>query len=65
MLRPSRENRGEDRLFAVKTLLLVTAASLGIAGMMYRIEWLIWAAIAVVAAGIILRLIADRKRMDD
>lgn len=61
MFRPTRENRGEDRFFEVKAIVLVLGASLGIAGMIYQIDWLIWTAIAVVAAAIILRLIIDRK----
>lgn len=61
MFRATRENRGEDRFFEVKAIILVLGASLGIAGMIYEIGWLIWTAIAVVAAAIILRLIVDRK----
>jgi hypothetical protein len=64
MFRPSRENRGEDRFFEVKALLLVVAASLGIAGMASGRSWLIYAAIAFVAAGIILRIIAARQKED-
>ena len=62
MFRPSRENRGEDRYFEVKAVLLVVAASLGIAGMVYQRSWLIYAAIALIAAGIILRIVAARRK---
>jgi hypothetical protein len=62
MFRPSRENRGEDRYFEVKAVLLVLAASFGIAGMVYQRSWLIYAAIAFVAAGIILRIAAARRK---
>ena len=62
MFRPSREHRGEDRFFEIKALLLVVAASLGIAGMVYELSWLIYAAIAFVAAGIILRIVAARQK---
>ena len=63
MLRPTREPRGDDRFFEVKVILLIVGASLGLAGMLYNNEWLIWAALAVVAAAIILRLVVNRKRM--
>ena len=62
MFRATRDNRGEDRYFEIKAIVLVLGASLGIAGMVYEIGWLIWAAIVVVAAAIILRLIVDRKK---
>ena len=65
MFRARRDRTGEDRYFEVKAIILVLGASLGIAGMVYQIEWLIWAAIAVVAAGVILRLIHDRKQRHD
>lgn len=65
MFRPSRDNRGDDRFFELKALILVLGASLGIAGMIYEIEWLIWAAIAVVAVAIILRMMANRKGKPD
>ena len=62
MFRPSREQRGEDRFFEIKALLLVIAASLGIAGMVSELSWLIYAAIAFVAASIILRIVAARQK---
>jgi hypothetical protein len=61
MFRASRGRSGEDRFFAVKVALLVVGAALGIAGMAYEIGWLVWAAIAVVGTGIILRLLAGRR----
>jgi hypothetical protein len=62
MFRPSRAERGDDRFFEIKAVLLVVAASLGIAGMVYERSWLIYAAIAFVAAGIILRIVAARQK---
>ena len=62
MFRPSREQREADRFLEVKAILLVVAASLGIAGMVYERSWLMYAAVAVVAAGIILRIIAARQK---
>jgi hypothetical protein len=62
MFRARRDSRGDDRHFEVKAALLVLGASLGIAGMIYEIGWLVWAAIGVVAVAMILRLIADRQR---
>ena len=62
MLRPTREPRGEDRFFEVKVILLVLGASLGVAGMVYKRSWLIYLAMACVAAGIVLRIIAARSR---
>jgi hypothetical protein len=61
MFRVSRERSGEDRFFAIKVVLLVVGGALGVAGMVYEIGWLVWAAIVVVGAGIILRLIAGRR----
>jgi hypothetical protein len=62
MFRVSRERSGEDRFFAVKAAMLVIGAAVGIAGMVYQIGWLVWAAIVIVGTGIILRLIAARRR---
>ena len=66
MFRVSRDRKGEDSFFAIKVALFAVGAALGIAGMAYGVEWLVWIAIAVVAAGIILRLIAARRdRLDE
>jgi len=61
IFRASRGNRGRDRFLEIKALLLVTGASIGIAGMISERSWLVTIAIIVVAAGMVLRLIERRK----
>jgi hypothetical protein len=43
--------RGEDRTQELRILLLVTGASIGLAGMVYEISWLVYAGIGVLALG--------------
>jgi hypothetical protein len=65
IFRPSRERRGDDRLLELKALLFVVGASVGVAGMISGRAWLVWIAIAVVAAGVAVRLIGERKGRGD
>jgi hypothetical protein len=62
IFRPSREG-GDDRFLHVKTGLLVTGAAIGIFGMVSDRDYLVYTAIAVLAVGVILRLI--KQRLDD
>ena len=50
-----------DRFLELKALLLVIGAGLGLAGMATQREWLVWAAIVVVASALVLRLIGRRS----
>ena len=53
--------RERDRFLELKALMLVLGASLGLAGMLTERSWLVWLGIAVIAAGILVRLIMRRK----
>ncbi len=57
----SHERRPHDPFLALKAVLLVLGASLGIAGMVNDIAWLVYLAIAVIAVGIVLRLVQQRR----
>jgi hypothetical protein len=62
MFRASRGDvTGSDRFFAIKALLFVVGASLGIAGMVTETGWLVWIAISVLAVAIVVRLIGSRR----
>jgi uncharacterized membrane protein YhhN len=50
-----------DRFLEVKALLLLMGASAGLAGMFSDRSWLVWTGIALVAVGMILRLITRRR----
>lgn len=43
--------RHEDKTQELRILLLVSGASLGLAGMVYEMSWLVYVAIGVLAAG--------------
>ncbi|MGQ0561074.1 MAG: hypothetical protein ACT443_04275 [Gemmatimonadota bacterium] len=60
IFRPSRERRGDDRFCEAKATLFVLGASAGIVGMVTERTWLVYVAIVLVAAGVLLRLVARR-----
>ncbi len=49
-----------DRWFLVKSFLLVMGAGFGIAGMIGQRDVLVWTGIALIAIGILLRLVTRR-----
>ena len=62
MFRASRGDlTGADRFFAIKAVLFVLGASLGIAGMVTETGWLVWIAIGVLAVAIVVRLVGSRR----
>ena len=60
-----RASRGDvtrpDRFFAIKAVLFVVGASLGIAGMVAEAGWLVWVAIGVLAVAIVVRMVGARS----
>ena len=62
MFRAARGNvTGSDRFFAIKAVLFVVGASLGIAGMVSETGWLVWIAIGVLTIAIVVRLVGSRR----
>lgn len=62
--RPARDGKS-SRFFIVKAFLLVTGASLGIAGMMTGVSWLIWTAVVVIGMGLALRMWERRTHEEE
>lgn len=62
MIFASREQRPRDPFLELKAVLLVLGASLGIAGMVNNLPWLVYSAIAVIAVGVGIRIIQRRKQ---
>jgi len=61
--RPTRSTGKDAFLYEIKVGILLIGGGLGLAGMLTERSVLIWIAIAIVAVGIVLRLIA--RRMND
>lgn len=59
--RPSRQPGGPDRWLHVKMALFVLGAALGIAGMTADNDTLVGVGIFVLAAGVLLRLLPERR----
>ena len=57
IFRPARDG-GNPRFLEVKTLLLVIGTSIGLAGMLREISWLVWVGIAILLAGVALRFVS-------
>lgn len=57
IFRPDRGTRGDDRFLHLKMLIFSLGAVLGIVGIARDIGWLIYAAIALLAGGILLRFV--------
>jgi LPXTG-motif cell wall-anchored protein len=51
----------EDTTQEIRALLLVTGASMGVAGMVTETSWLVWAGIGVLAVGGVIALIRRWK----
>jgi hypothetical protein len=62
-----RSRRGEDVWLGQKMIFFAVGAGLGMGGMITGRQWLVWAAIVVLAAGLALRLAGRRRaaRHDD
>ena len=61
MFRASRSQRAEyDRYVLWKVRLFALGAALALAGMAWTVRWLVWGGIAVLAAGLALRLLPRR-----
>jgi hypothetical protein len=58
----ARSARGNDRFYRWKVLIFVTGGALGVAGMSSGRDWLVALGIAVLGAGIVLRMIDARQR---
>jgi hypothetical protein len=56
-----RSRRGEDVWLGQKMIFFAVGAGLGMGGMITGRQWLVWAAIAVLAAGLGLRIAARRR----
>ena len=54
-------NRHPDNTQEIRALLLVTGASLGLAGMITETSWLVWLGIGVLAVGGIIAIIRRWK----
>ena len=65
IFRPSRTVRGVDPYFRHKVIIFAIGAPLGIAGMSSRRDWLVALAIAVLAVGVLLRVLSARQRARD
>ncbi|MFW6080041.1 MAG: hypothetical protein ACODAE_10495 [Gemmatimonadota bacterium] len=59
--RPSRERRGPDPHLDVKIIVFVVGAVLAVVGIGTEIDWLISIAIAILAAGVLLRFLRPRR----
>jgi hypothetical protein len=65
MIRVDRSRRGPDIWLGEKMIFFAIGAALGIGGMVTGHEWLVWAAIAVLVLGFVLRLMGRRGGDDD
>ncbi|MGH7552622.1 MAG: hypothetical protein ACREMQ_06295 [Longimicrobiales bacterium] len=62
LFRASRTRRGPDPYLPHKMLIFVIGAALGIAGIASERTWLVNVGIGVLLLGVVLRVIAQRKR---
>jgi len=60
MFRPDREPRGEDPLLLVKITIFVAAAGIAVVGMALERQWIIVAAILLLAVAFLLRFVRPR-----
>ena len=64
LLRASRERRGPDPHTNIKIAIFSIGAVLALSGMFLKNDWFIYAAIGVLAIGVILRLVTARAERD-
>jgi hypothetical protein len=62
MLRPDRTRRGVDRTLPHRMAIFAAGAVLALGGFVWNQDTLVWIAIAVLAAGMILSLLDRRRR---
>ena len=62
MFRPDRNVRGEDPLLLVKLAIFGVAATIAVIGIALQYQWVIFAAIIVLAVGFVIGLIGRRLR---
>jgi hypothetical protein len=60
--RADRRPRGPDPFLQHKTLIFAFGAGCALAGMLFDADWLVTAGIVVLAAGVVLRLVGERRR---
>ena len=65
LFRPSRERYGPDPLYEWKVILFSVGAGMGLFGMISNRDWLVLAAIPVLAVGVTLRWFGRRRSADD
>lgn len=65
LFRASRERRGPDPHLDLKIAIFSIGAILAMIGMALDNQWFIYAAIGVLAVGVILRLVALRRERED
>jgi len=65
LLRASRERRGPDPYTNIKIAIFSIGAVLALIGMFLKNDWFIYAAIGVLAIGVILRLVTARAERNE
>jgi hypothetical protein len=61
----NRSRTAEDRYLRARTALMCVGAGLGLGGMLLDIAWLIWLALAILLAGVALRLVRPPGEGED
>jgi len=60
MIFRARRDGGSQRFLELRAALLLVGSALGLAGMLYDRAWMVFTGIAVLAVGIVIRLINRR-----
>lgn len=60
--RPDRRTRGADPFLAHKTILFSLGAGCAFAGMLFDAGWLVSLGIVILAIGVVLRFVGERRR---
>ncbi len=61
LFRPSRETRGPDPYLRLKSIAFVIGAAAGLAGILTDNGWLVAIGIGALAAGMLLRILSQRR----